>query len=757
MILRSGDAGPSTGRSPGQSSTTPVWRAVARSRLLPSKLRPPRLHVALVRRALIDTLVGVDAPLVLLSAPAGSGKTVCLVQWASEDPRPVGWLHVDAADNDPVVFVTGIAAALGPLIELGRPVMELLNLRAPRLRDRVLPCLGAAVAGAPPFVLILDDCQHVRSPECWECVDLLLQHLPDGATLAAASREDPPLPIGRMRAQGDVVVVGMPELALGFEEAKQLLLMHAVSVPGDQLARLLEITEGWVTGVYLALLAGRDSAHPDRLPDVRGDQREIAAYFLAEVLERQPDDVQAFLVETAILDELTTPLCAAVTRRPGAEAMLAGLSRRNLFVTALDEHGEWYRYHHLFAELLRAHLARHEPAVIAELHRRAASWYEDNGHAEPAVRHWLAAGDAGQTVALVERTCDVYLETGRQESARRLLRLFSEEQLLAHPGLAVTAGWVFAACIGTPEEQEHWTHRISSLKVPDEPTADGSPSLLSSLKLLRAELAVDGLSGQLESFRECLPLEPRVGSDWHDAAQQGYGRALWFTGSQRRAERVLRKVLDETEDVLTRAGVGAEVALIAQDAGRWDEAAALVEGARRQVPELGLDLHPGFCSFLPLQLALLPQMTHEGDPGAPRFADEVGEHTERMVHRAPWMRLWAAVMLGEVALEQGDLAEARRRAAEATTIIATYPDAGIFGARTRRLTRALEWRASGDVTPAEARVLGLLPTHLTLPQIAAELFISRNTVKSHLRALYRKLGASSRAEAVMRARELGLL
>ena len=760
MRASSGEVGPVAGPRPGLPSTTPLWRAAARTRFLPSKFEPPRLHAALVdRRRLSDHLVRTAAvPLVVLSAPPGSGKTVALVQWMQVDRRPVAWLHVDAGDNDPAVFVTGVAATVSPVAEAGPQVLELLKGRAPRLRDRVVPLLGTALAAASPFLLVLDDAHLLENAECWDYLTLLLRQLPDGATIAIGSREDPPLPLARLHAQGDLVSLGQRELALTREEAAQLLRMHDVDAAEVMIDDLLGLTEGWVSGLTLALLAGEDSAPADLAARLRGDQREIAAYLLGEVLRRQAPDVQRFLLETAILDELSAPLCAAVTGRTDAGDVLDDLESRHVFVTAMDDCNEWYRYHHLFAELLRTRLERRAPRAVAGLHRRAARWNEAHARAERAVAHWLAAGEPARTVELVERTCDLYLETGRQESARRLLQLFTEEQLLAHPGLAVTAGWVYAACIGTPDEQLHWAHIVSRLKVDDEPAWDGATTLRSSLTMLRAELAAGGMTRQREDFRECTCLETRVGTRDYVDARMGYARALYLTGSPRIAANLLRELLVVVEDPRTAAGLCDWLALIAQDQGRWRDADETLAVADAQGERLHLDEEPCLCSYLPTQLAHARQLSHHGDRAAMAFARAVGGYVERMVHRAPWILLLAHVTLAEVALEQDDLDAARGWSAQAAATLATYPDAGILAARSRRLQRALEERSLAvALTRAERRVLDLLPTHLTPPQIGAELFLSHNTVKTHLRAIYRKLGASSRAEAVAHSRELGLL
>ena len=418
---------------------------------LPSKLRPPRSHVALVpREALVATLLPSTEPLVLLSAPAGSGKTVTLTQWAHAESRPVIWLRLDGNDNDPLVLLRCLAVALDRVLGVEPELLELLQLRSPPLVERVLPGLGAAVAAAGPFVLVLDDAHLVQKQDAWAHVELVLENLSEGAQLIVATRSEPPLPLARLRASGELLELRFDRLAFDRDETLALLRLHAAgerdaeSEAGpDTVAALLDATEGWATGLYLASLTARGRSPDEWLPEVRGDQRAIAEYLLGEVLERQPTVLQRFLLETSILDELTAPLCAAVTGRADAGAFLARLARENLFVSALDDREERYRYHHLFADLLRSRIERFEPARPPQLHWLAAAWYEAHDEPQPAIRHYLSAGDVAATVGLTEATVDTMLNNNLSESARRLVRLYTEEQLLAYPALAITAGWVY--------------------------------------------------------------------------------------------------------------------------------------------------------------------------------------------------------------------------------------------------------------------------------------------------------------------------
>ena len=734
--------------------------AAAGSVALPAKLRPPRLHVALVPRlAAVTALIRSREQLVLFSAPPGSGKTVVLLQWAAAESKPVAWLRLDPGDNDPHVLLQYLAAALASVP--GAETAELTSLLRRRHQpslQRALPELGAAVAAARPFLLVLDDCQYVKNTACWDIVELLLSELPERAQLALATRADPPLPLGRIRARGDLLELRFGELALDRGEVAELLRLHGVHVDEPTLSALLDLTEGWATGLYLALLASRDVAPGEVLRHVRGDQRDIAAYLLGEVLDREPRDLQTFLLETSILDELSAPLCAAVTGRDDAGEVLAKLARDNAFVMALDDCGVSFRYHRLFAELLYARLEQARPGDAPALHRAAAHWYEGNGDPERAVRHWLATGDVAATVVSVGQVCGRYLQAGRAESARRLLRLFSEEQLLSYASLAVCAGWAFAAGAPRSDEQRHWVRLLRGLRFDDAPACDGASSLRSSYTLLMAELAPEGLTPQRELFKLAVSLETQPGTFWYDLARLGYGRSLYLTGFASSAEEALRALLAETVDAEMRALACATLALVAADDGRWGDVGRWLEEAERALPCLDLDGHPGFCALLPLHLAHARLQSHRAHPGTMKLAQLVGDHLDTMIPDTPWMALWATVTLAEVACERNNLEAARAWAERASTLLMSYEDAGVLVGRTLLLRERLGLR-DGLVllTPAERRVLELLPTGVGMAEIARRLYVSRNTVKTHTRLLYRKLGVRSRDEATARARELGLL
>jgi LuxR family maltose regulon positive regulatory protein len=727
-----------------------------------SRTHPPRLCFDPVpRRVLVESLRRSREPLVLVSAPAGTGKTAVLLQWAESEQRPYVWLQLDDDDNDPVVLLAYLTLALGKVttVDRGLPGLQ-ASTTAPSV-ERALPHLDAALADAPPFLLVLDDSHHVTNDACWRIIGFLVEHLPLGACLAVGTRTDPPLPLGRLRAATAVTELRARELAFDRSEAQEVLARHGLAADVAAVESLLAATEGWAAVVSLAarVAQGRDACV--WLPEVRGDQGDIADYLAAEVLGSEPEDLREFLMATSILRRLSPALCRVVTGRADAHELLARLAGQNLFVHTLDDRGEWYRHHALFGQFLRGELERREPDEKRRLHGRAAEWYANRGDIPEAVRQWLAADEVSAAAASVVRNWTRYWERGQVETVRRLLACFTREQILAEPALTLTAGWVFSAFDHDPQAR-FWAMRACGVQLgpqaahEDADLSDADRELRSSQALLRAMLAPDGIAAMRRDAELAAKLEKRPGSGWHVDALEAQGRARWLSGAPAQAIGSLQVAGREGSAFNWSAGSAAmgHLSLIAADGGEWELAKAYDHQAQERLEGLGVDIGR---RVLPALLARVRTLAHRGDP---RMEDamQTAAHILEQVDHFPWMTLLACVVLGESCLEAGDYAGVDLWSARGLDVLRGYPDAGILVERIQRLrfaTDRLQW--TEPITPAEERVLELLPTHLTLDQIADRLFLSKNTVKTHLRGLYRKLGTESRADAVARARELGLL
>ena len=377
--------------------------------LLATKLHVPRPRTQLVPRAhLIERLQrGAERTLTLISAPAGFGKTTLLAQWLVESDMPVAWLSLEAEDNDPARFLSYLIAALQMLdAQIGITALAMLHTPQPAPPETVLAVLANDLVsrGAADFALVLDDYHVITTESIQRGMTFLLEHLPPQMHLILATRADPPLPLARLRVQGQLTEVRTTDLRFGAAEAGTFL--HAVmglDLEASSIATLERRTEGWIVGLQLAALSlqGRTDVS-EFLATFSGSHRFVLDYLSDEVLARQPGSVQTFLLHTCILERLSGPLCDAVTEQEGSQAMLEALERANLFVVALDDERGWYRYHHLFAEVLRSHLQQAQPALVPALHRRASAWYEQHELPTEAVQHALAIPDFELAARLIE-------------------------------------------------------------------------------------------------------------------------------------------------------------------------------------------------------------------------------------------------------------------------------------------------------------------------------------------------------------------
>jgi LuxR family maltose regulon positive regulatory protein len=496
------------------------------------------------------------------------------------------------------------------------------------------------------------------------------------------------------------------------------------------------------------------------LERIHGGRRAIADYLTGEVLERQPHRTQEFLLRTSILERLSAPLCRAVTGMTDAHVALKRLARDNLFVIPLDDQETWYRYHHLFAECLRAQLERQHPDELPALHREAAEWHHDHGDPEQAVRHWLTAGDVEPAADLATSLCEPLLNQGQAETMRRIMAMFSDSQVLSHAGLTLSAGWVYG--MGNPHyvtrpDRKKLVHAACARTFTAESAAD-TRLLRSSQAFLRAFLAPDGVTRMLadaELSLDAASVDPD--SDWYADSCKLRGIALYLDGQPAKAAVLLRhyaKAAPDPADARPASEALAFESLILGDQGRWDEAAELADRASRCAALAQNEVEPPLATLL----ARTRVLARRDDPALGEHVQRVTRFLDEMPNLFEREKILGAVFMGEIALGDSDVAAAERWSARAQAELREYPDAGMLRARAEHLRLALQERRLGlAVTAAEQRVLDLLPTELSVDEIGARLFISRNTMRSHLRSLYTKLEVHSRAEAIRRARALGLL
>ena len=423
-----------------------------------SKLRRPLARPGIIRRAALLEKLELDSsgPIVSVQAPAGYGKSTLLAQWAGNiSSKAIAWVSVDEQDNDPKLLLTYVAKALDAIEPVGGRVFDALASPTSSVLGSAVPRLGSALASmSTPVLLVLDDVHLLRDAECRAAVSALADHVPKGSRLVLAGRDEPPVRVARLRAEGRILQIGPAELSLSREEAAGLLRAADVAPSEDELAELYRRTGGWPAGLYLAALAIR-AGGPLGTEFSDGD-RPVGEYLKSEYLSRISPREREFLIRTAVLDRICGPLCEAVLGQPGAGAALADLAGSNLLLVPLDRLGRWYRYHPLFRDMLLAELDRAEPGMASVLRRRAAGWGQDNGLPEEALEYAMAAGDVDEAARLVAELSRPGDREERLTMLQRWYRWLDEHGgIERHPMVAVWAAFL-ALETGRPAEAERW-------------------------------------------------------------------------------------------------------------------------------------------------------------------------------------------------------------------------------------------------------------------------------------------------------------
>ncbi len=683
--------------------------------LLATKLHVPRRRRGLVPRPELSQRLdrGAQATLTLVSAPAGFGKTTVLTEWlaqAATGGRPVAWLSLDRRDDDPALFwryliaalqtaLPGIGAEAGALVQSGQASTEAV----------VASLVNELCADPRDVVLVLDDYHLIEGLEVQQGMAFLLEHLPEHVQLVIAGRADPALPLARLRARGDLVEVRADDLRFTRDEAAAYLREMGVTLTPEDVATLDDRTEGWIAALQLAALSmrGRDDV-AGFIAGFAGDDRYVVDYLVEEVLQRQPDDVREFLLRTSVLTRLTGSLCDAVTGQGGGRSRLDALERGNLFLVPLDDRRLWFRYHHLFADVLRMRLLDEVPDLVPGLHARAGDWFERHGDRPEAISHALAGGDVARAADLIELSVPVLRRDRQEATLRSYMRALPADVFTRRPvlsvgyvGVRMTLGeldGVDALLRGAERWLEapaaaggRWSgDRSARMRVVDDEEFRRLPGTIAMYRAGQARLRGD-LAGTVAHARRVLDLVDEDDFFRRGAAASLLGLASWTTGDLEAAHRWYAQGMAALEKAGYQADVvGGAVTLadirIAQ--GRLSDAMTTYERGLQRAGETtpplrgAADMHVGMAEL----------HRERGDLDAAtrdlRISEELGERAGFPQNPHRWR-----VAMARMRQVEGDLTGAEQLLADAERL---YDGDFSPEARPVPAIRARMWIARGD-------------------------------------------------------------
>jgi LuxR family maltose regulon positive regulatory protein len=684
-----------------------------------------------------------------------------LGQWAATSDVPVFWLTLDAHDNDPAILLEYFVAIMNRIEPADPQLSSSLLAEAAVDTNWALRRLAMLVSSRRRrFGLVVDHTESVTDPRSGDLLATVALNLSPGCRIAFASRAELPLPMARLRAEGAVEEIGVEQLAMDESEATALLGEVHAGIGSTEIRELVHRTEGWPVGLYLGALTSRSGrpANTHRAA-VQGDDRMVADYLRSEVLASLSPAEITFLTHTSVLSELSGPLCDAVTGDHGSQRMLESLERSNLLLIPLDRQRRWYRCHHLLLELLRADLERNEPDLIEQLHDRAAAWFEDHDDPESAIDHALAANDPDRAARVYGRICQPAYAAGRIETLTRWVSWFEERRLLERfPHVAAT--WALKEALAGNGSNADLFAAAAAAGDPAALAPDGSP-VAGLLALVDACRCRDGAPGMRYSAATATRLLR------HDSPFQG--PAILLEG----VAALLQDETDAADALFTSAaatcfrygGVPTGVAALALRASialdRGDNAAAyeLSDEAVSTAAEATLDMH----AQLTVVYAVAARVAiRRGD------LEHAQSHVALAVRNRPLcfpdvpFSAVFLLQLAEAYVALADPAGTRAVLHQINGVLATRSGLGAIVNRCDVLRGMLDGASpalvgASSLTAAELRLVPLLSTHLNYKEIGERLYVSRNTIKSETASIFRKLGVSSRSEAVRAAEQLGML
>jgi LuxR family transcriptional regulator, maltose regulon positive regulatory protein len=726
-----------------------------------SALRPPAAQAGnVVRQALLDRLSEeAAAKVVVVVAPAGWGKTCMLRDWStSGDASSKAWLSVEPGDNDPTRFWAGVIAALNIAAPgVGSAALQMLMAPRANAAQSVVPSVLNDLARLPKRItLIIDDFQLITNESTHASFSFFAEHLPATVGLVLASRSDPPLPLARLRARGELAEIRAHDMRLTAIEIRELLAgTFGLALTAADVDVLEQRTEGWAAGVYMAGSSLRGDEDLGRvIRTLAGEDRQIMDYFAAEVLAEQPAEVRSLLLRTSVLDRMTGPLCDAVTGFDESQATLERLERSQQFLVPLDSTRHWYRYHTLFADVLRRELDNSEPGLAPSLHRRASAWHRSQGLIADAISHAISAGDLADARDLLASHWNLLLHQGLSDTVDSLLNRLPVGMVLEDARMCLIRGYV-ACWLGHLDEVEPWLVAAEAAK-PCGPLRDGLNSVESGAGFLSADYChmTGDLRGAEAASVRSMELQVPSNPWWRVMALTTRGVNLFWRGLDADARALFQQVVAPTQlpvNEVCRCWAEGCLAAIALREGD-------VESTERHLQKAeNLAARHRLGSYWMTATATVTSADLLTSRGKLAEAKQVAGSALECAQRGPARleTISALLCLARISLQAGSVDDACMHISEAKHLMTKCVDAGVLSELITETARLADQAASTDgrafrsdgLSPREAQVLELVAGGDTNKEIATELVVSVHTVERHLQNAYRKIGVRNRSDA----------
>lgn len=741
--------GTSMGKSRTQVFTPPTPAVPAEP-----DLRPPPVRAGFVTRSgLVETLRASEADVITLIAPTGYGKTTTLAQWARAETAPTAWLTLRREHNGAKSLFTHLAAAMrqaGIMKAEDVAVFQFMS-ELTVTTEGARHFAGRLESMREKATVVMDEANVLRSRTALDALTELVRQLEGRVRFAFASHATPKIRLPTVRSRGGLLEITEEHLVFSPEEVEQLVTR--LGLDATAAAEIFEMTEGWPAAAFITAVAERDARHDPARRRIEG-QRHLHEFVRSEIVPHLSRQRRRFLTVTSLLDRMSGPLCDAVTGADSSQRLLESLDRETHLVHHLDHDDEWFVTNRVLRETLRADMERKEPETARAVHSAAATWYEAQGMLVEGIDHARLAGEADALTRLMGRLIKDRYTTGHLAEVLSWMTWLEENVALEdHPNLAAIGALVHMQ-EGDVLATERWLEAASRRALEGDSRA--------VVSLVRASGTRAGVDQMIRDIEEAASAAG-PGSRWLPAILVIRGLANVMSGDIRSAEAAFIEAAKAGSENQSRGSVVMALgqrALIAIERQDWDLAGHLSDEAVAIIDEFGLD---GYLASGPPLIAAARCARHDNDiPAAQRLLSRAARVRPRLGVTIPGEAVLILLEMARAHAELSDVKGARPLIKEAEEIILQRPDLGVLPAQVAAAEEALAGLAPGKIalpalTKAELRVLPLLATHMSFPEIGEQLFVSRHTIKSQATSIYRKLGSSNRSEAIAKAREIGLL